>query len=576
MHDERMIAMRKGEVPEQRDNDVQCMREQCSKVACDDNDAQRQCATTRHGECSATTMRRGNVTSLRGSIATLLHDRNATYSCICNHNNNILLYFFSCNRMPLTCNLRTGHVSGLDLSGYNLKGNLSSSLFQLDQLEHIDLSHNLFIGNFISPHDGKLKRFTFLDLSFAGFVNDFYINECFVNLESLSNLVTFEYLSLDRVNTYGNGKCGEAVGSLPNLQQACFGVGLEDRFPSPLSTPPLSFISIFQTILCHCKNQLENLFSLRSLDLSGTAMEGPIPTAIWNMSSLEHLRLSGTGIKGEIPSVIRNMMSLQILDLSYTNIEGEIPSIIGNVSSLKILNLRDTNIEGQIPLSIVNLSKLWDLELSNNKLTWFSSLSSNNLSGAIPDSIRNSHLNVLDISNNSLSKWGDREDLHTLKLSGSYFTGVIPSSISKCQTLQVLDLGNYNLEGTIPQWIGKLSQLHVLVLRSNHFHGSIPRQVIGLPNLQILDLYGNHLSGPIPSNLTNLLPMVNASQSNPNHLEEDNPTGPTYTNKITISWKGGDAMFVKVLFILKCIDLSNNNLSRGIPPKMRSLQGLIV
>ncbi|GLJ42073.1 hypothetical protein SUGI_0871200 [Cryptomeria japonica] len=68
--------------------------------------------------------------------------------------------------------------------------------------------------------------------------------------------------------------------------------------------------------------------------------------------------------------------------------------------------------------------------------------------------------------------------------------------------------------------------------------------------------------------------MVNASQNNSNHLEELFSYG-TYTNQITISWKGRDVEFVKVLFILKCIDLSNNYLSGSIPPEMGSLQGLI-
>ncbi|GLJ59564.1 hypothetical protein SUGI_1514190 [Cryptomeria japonica] len=69
--------------------------------------------------------------------------------------------------------------------------------------------------------------------------------------------------------------------------------------------------------------------------------------------------------------------------------------------------------------------------------------------------------------------------------------------------------------------------------------------------------------------------MVNASQSNPDYLEECTSIGATYTNQIKISWEGWDVEFVKVLFILKCIDLSNNNLSGSIPPEMGSLQGLI-
>ncbi|GLJ42025.1 hypothetical protein SUGI_0870150 [Cryptomeria japonica] len=846
--------------------------------------------------------------------------------------------FNCCTWRGVSCNLRTGHVSRLDLSGYYMEGNISSSLFQLAQLEHLDLSYNSFKGKFSPPHNRKLKTLTFLDLSFAGYINYSSLDsvlEFYVSLESLSNLVSLEYLSLAAVNISESKEWGEAVGSLPNLQK----LHMSDcELGGPIPNSLLNLTSLlhldlsenylsaqipawFENMTAHLLSldlswndnlggdisfigQRESSLSLTSIDLSGTAMKGRIPSAVGNISCLEHLHLresriegeipaavgnllslqtldlsdtriegeipaavgnllslqtldlsdtriegeipaavgnllslqtldlsdsriegeipaavgnllslqtldlSDTRIEGKIPPAIGNLSSLQILDLSDTRIEGEIPAAIGNVSSLKSLDLSNTRIEGEIPLSIVNLSKLVSLELSYNKLTgvippsldslsslvslhlyanelngtipstisnlvhlrslwldsnslrglislsvfdnltrlndlylsanhltvnidstwiprfklsylalgscnldripsflvtqydleyldlssnsiptnipswiWnlpslydlnlscnqltgslssrltlpkyfdsldlhnnslqgalllrnaraalldlsmnqfngsiptdigaylqntrFLSLSRNNLSGAIPGSICTSYLEVLDLSNNTLSsvipphltrncsslsvldlaenhlegkmpaEWGNITKIHTLKLNGNHLRGVIPSSISEGRSLQVLDLGNNDLEGTLPQWIGKLSQLHVLVLRSNHFHGSIPRQVIGLPNLQILDLSGNHLSGAIPSNLTNLLAMVNASQNNSNHLEEYSSTGATYTNQITISWKGWDVEFVKVLFILKCIDLSNNNLSGSIPPEMGSLQGLI-
>ncbi|GLJ42052.1 hypothetical protein SUGI_0870770 [Cryptomeria japonica] len=131
----------------------------------------------------------------------------------------------------------------------------------------------------------------------------------------------------------------------------------------------------------------------------------------------------------------------------------------------------------------------------------FLSLSRNNLSGAIPDSICTPYLEVLDLSKNTLSS-------------------VIPPHLTRnSSSLSVLDLAENHLEGKLPAE-----------------HPS-PRQVIGLPNLQILDLSGNNLSGPIPRNLTNLLAMVNASQSNPDYLEEYTSIGATYTNQIKISWK---------------------------------------
>ncbi|XP_059072017.1 receptor-like protein 19 [Cryptomeria japonica] len=642
--------------------------------------------------------------------------------------------FNSCTWRGVSCNLGTGHVSRLDLSGFNLEVTTSS-------------------------------------------------REFYVSLESLSNLVSLENLSLARMNISVNKEWGEVVGSLSNLQELSMSdCGLGGQIPNSLLklTSLLHLDLSYNYLSAHIPAWFENVtgrllsldlswnenfggdisfigqrkssLSLTRIVLSGTAIKGRIPSAIWNISCLEHLRLSDTRIEGEIPASIGNLSSLQSLDLSdtrieggipsaignalsleslhlsYTGIEGEIPSAIGNVSSLKSLYLSDISIESEFPVFILNLSKLVELDLSYNMLTGvippsldslsslvsldlnanelngtipstisnlvnlrslslhsnslsglislsfklsalalgscnldripsflvtqydleyldlsansglpllparvalldlsmnqfngsipshidaylensrFLSFSRNNLSGAIPDSICTPYLQVLDISKNTLSsvipphltrncsslsvldlaenhlegklpaEWGNITKIHTLKLNGNHLRGVIPSSISEGRSLQVLDLGNNDLEGTLPHWIGSLSHLHVLVLRSNHFHGSIPRQVIGLPNLQILDLSGNHLSGAIPSNLTNLLAMVNASQNNSNHLEEYSSSGATYTNQIKISWKGWDVEFVKVLFILKCIDLSNNFLSGSIPPKMGSLQGLI-
>ncbi|GLJ42017.1 hypothetical protein SUGI_0869960 [Cryptomeria japonica] len=73
--------------------------------------------------------------------------------------------------------------------------------------------------------------------------------------------------------------------------------------------------------------------------------------------------------------------------------------------------------------------------------------------------------------------------------------------------------------------------------------------------------------------------MVDASQDDPEYLEEDTSeiftVKKVYTYNTAIPWKGGDAEFGKVLFILKYIDLSNNNLSGSIPLKMGHLKGLI-
>ncbi|XP_059066613.1 receptor-like protein 53 [Cryptomeria japonica] len=320
--------------------------------------------------------------------------------------------FNCCTWRGVSCNLRTGHVSRLDLSGYNLKGNISSSLFQLARLEHLDLSDNLF------------KAY---------------------------QIWRAWNTSLAEVNISASKEWGEAVGSLSKLQQLSMSdCGLGGQIPnSLLNLTSLLHLDLSENYLsAHIPAWFENVtgrllsldlswnknlggdisfigqrkssLSLTSIGLSMTAIKGRIPSAILNISCLEHLRLSYTRIEGEIPASIENLLSLQSLDLSDTRIEGVIPSAIGNVSSLKSLYLCDISIEGEFPVSILNLSKLVELDLSYNMLT-----------GVIPASL------------DSLSS------LVSLELYANELNGTIPSTISNLVNLRRISLHSNSLSGLI-------------------------------------------------------------------------------------------------------------------------------
>ncbi|XP_059066631.1 LRR receptor-like serine/threonine-protein kinase FLS2 [Cryptomeria japonica] len=379
----------------------------------------------------------------------------------------------------------------------------------------LNLSYNMLDGKV--PLGGQFL--TFVESSYLGNLNLSGIP--FTNITICNNSSgSGNYISIERIGEVENSD-GEMIGWTVGLGLS-YGLG----FSVVIGVLTLNKRNLGGDI--SFTGQRKSSLSLTSIDLSGTTIKGQIPSTIWNISCLEHLRLRDTRIEGEIPFAIWNMSPLKDLLLSNTRIEGEIPSAIGNALSLESLSLSNTRFEGKIPSTIGNVSSLKCLDLYNTSIE-----------GEIPLSIVN------------LSK------LVELDLSYNMLTGVIPPSLDSLSTLVRLHLNANELHGMIPSTI------------SNHFHGRIPCQVIGLPNLQILDLSGNNLSQPIPRNLTNLLTMVNALQSNPNDLEDVR-----YTNKITISWKGWDVEFVKVLFILKCIDLSNNNLSGRIPSKMGSLEGL--
>jgi Leucine-rich repeat (LRR) protein len=165
-------------------------------------------------------------------------------------------------------------------------------------------------------------------------------------------------------------------------------------------------------------------------------------------------------------------------------------------------------------------------------------LSSNNLTGVIPESICNLNINLGDdyfyISNNQLCPpypsciensvgeqdisncdgvvelWGEYYSvLNTtvLNLGISGLIGSIPPEIGNLTNLTFLSLRNNQLTGSIPSEIGNLTNLTYLNLWSNQLTGSIPPEIGNLTNLEYLRLSSNDLTGSIPSeigNLTNL------------------------------------------------------------------------
>lgn len=151
--------------------------------------------------------------------------------------------FNCCTWRGVSCSIRTRHVSRLDLSGFNLEGNISSSLFQLE-LEHLDLSDNLFQGNFSPPYNRKLKtHFSWLVICWI----------CKWVLREFGKLIKSGELGIP-LSCCSEHLCKQRVGwSLavyPTFKNsACLTVGLEDQFPIPFSTSPLSFISICHTTI---------------------------------------------------------------------------------------------------------------------------------------------------------------------------------------------------------------------------------------------------------------------------------------------------------------------------------------
>lgn len=177
--------------------------------------------------------------------------------------------------------------------------------------------------------------------------------------------------------------------------------------------------------------------------------------------------------------------------------------------------------------------------------------------------------------------------LQTINLNDNLIEGQIPRSLSNCQGLEILDVGNNQIVGSFPSWLGVLSHLRVLVLRSNQLNGTI-RDIKRdhtinsyFASLQIVDLASNNFSGNLPKGWFNELKamMENVSDEGQVLGHETYSSARFYQDTVTITFKGFDLSFTKILSTFKAIDLSNNSFDGPLPEsigRLVSLRGLNV
>ncbi|KAL7250035.1 hypothetical protein ACSBR1_012102 [Camellia fascicularis] len=297
-----------------------------------------------------------------------------------------------------------------------------------------------------------------------------------------------------------------------------------------------------------------------------------------------------------------------MLLLSSCNLR-EFPDFIRFQHELKVLYLQENNIHGQIPSWFLNTSKetLGLLNLKENFLTGFEqhpdmllwvnlaiiSLSYNTLQGPLPIP----PLSTQSYSNNFHGPiphlYNKGNTLKVVDFSGNQLQGKVPRSLASCTVLEILDLSNNLFEDTFPFWLVVLSKLQVLILRSNKFYGAIgsfETQLV-LPILRIIDLSHNGFTGNLPVNYfqnwntTNFFDMDNMTYRHAltnfpaqnNILSQDSYY---YTMLIAITTqcllqiKGEDSKSIGNLKGLQLLNLSNNDLSEGIPSCLGNLINL--
>lgn len=275
-------------------------------------------------------------------------------------------------------------------------------------------------------------------------------------------------------------------------------------------------------ILKEFRNGLENP-ELLKWPVKGNDPCGPPawPYVFCSGGRVTQIQAKGLGLKGTLPQDFNQLDKLQNLGLQKNNLYGKLPSFSG-LSNLKFAYL-DGNEFDTIPADFFHgLSNVRVLALDKNpfnktagwsipselqestRLTNFScsscniagplpgffgkmpsltalKLSYNRIEGEIPDTFRDSLLQVLWLNNQEggsmtgpIDVIGSMVGLTSVWLHGNAFTGQIPDNIGDLTSLKDLNLNGNELVGLIPKGLADLN-LHSLDLNNNQLMGAIPK-----------------------------------------------------------------------------------------------------
>ncbi|XP_031263343.1 LOW QUALITY PROTEIN: receptor-like protein EIX2 [Pistacia vera] len=283
------------------------------------------------------------------------------------------------------CDNLTGHVLKLRFKNSStherskLHGKINPSLLDLKRLRSLDLSDN-FEGIQISRFLGSMQDLRYLNLSQNPF----------------------------------QGMIPHQLGNLSNLQYLCLG----DSWGYMLFVENFWWLSHLSF--------LEHLDLSVVLSNSSDWLQGPIPDRLQNLTSLRHLDLSQNNFSSSIPDWLYRFSHLEVLLLAENSLTGMIPAAFGNLTSITRLDLSYNMFEGGIPKSMGRLCTLRSVSI-------------------LVVELNQEIFEVLDIFSKCAS-----DTLEFLDLRCSQLFGQLTNQLGQFKKLYALLLGSNSIFGPVP------------------------------------------------------------------------------------------------------------------------------
>ncbi|KAK3411719.1 hypothetical protein EUGRSUZ_I00469 [Eucalyptus grandis] len=162
---------------------------------------------------------------------------------------------------------------------------------------------------------------------------------------------------------------------------------------------------------------------------------------------------------------------LQIIDLSQNSFSGSLPSkYFKHWTAMKVPKTHSSSYMGDNLGTVWLLIPLWTFDYSMSVFAKGIQMNYSKIHG---------YLTLIDLSSNN-------------------FSGAIPETIGSLKQLKLLNLSNNMLSGPLPPFLANLTNLEALDLSQNQLSGKISQDLTQLTYLEVFDVSYNCLIGPIP------------------------------------------------------------------------------